>query len=77
MRLHTASTRYLKARAAEPTRYDLDGNPAGTVTSEQRDQAAKELRERFRREAEQRKQEQLVPERQRKLIQLAEKFNKR
>jgi ProP effector len=77
MRLHTNSTRYLKALATGEVRFDLDGNPSGEVTPEQRDQAAKELRERFRREAERHRQEQQALERQQKLARLAEKFNTR
>ncbi|MGZ8242627.1 ProQ/FINO family protein [Methylomagnum sp.] len=40
---HCKRPRYLKALATEPNRYDLDGNPAGVVTEEQRDKAANDL----------------------------------
>ena len=79
MRMHTASARYLKALTNGEIRFDLDGNAAGAVTPEQKEQALDTLRERFRKGAEQHKarllaqqQEQL---RQEKLIKLAKKFN--
>jgi ProP effector len=81
MRIHTASTRYLKALAQATTRFDLDGAPAGDVTDEQRTQASDTLRERFRKKAEQHKAEvqaqRLAQQRQDKLVKLAEKFNSR
>lgn len=40
---HCKRPRYLKALASIPERYDLDGNPAGVVTEEQRDKAANDL----------------------------------
>lgn len=40
---HCKRPRYLKALAAIPERYDLDGNPVGVVTEEQRDKAANDL----------------------------------
>ena len=79
MRMHTSSARYLKALTNDEIRFDLDGNAAGAVTPEQKEQALDTLRERFRKGAEQHKarllaqqQEQL---RQEKLIKLAKKFN--
>ncbi|MDV7393046.1 ProQ/FINO family protein, partial [Arthrospira platensis SPKY1] len=36
LRMHTASTRYLKAVERSAQRFDLDGNAAGEVTDEQR-----------------------------------------
>lgn len=84
MRLHTASTRYLKAMAKGGPRYDLEGNPAGEVTAEQQEAAAKMVKERIERGNEKRKaeQERLKEEeqtrrQQEKLRQLADKFNKR
>ena len=81
MRMHTSSARYLKALTNGETRFDLDGNAAGAVTPEQKEQAMDTLRERFRKGAEQHKarllaqrQEQL---RQEKLVKLAEKFSAR
>lgn len=77
MKIHTASTRYLKALSQGQVRFDLDGNAAGEVTAEQRQQATDGLRERFRKGAERRKAEQVEAERQEKLTKLAEKFNAR
>lgn len=88
MRIHTASTRYLKALLATRERFDLDGNPAGEVTAEQREVASTTLRERFKKVADRRKaEEQALKEakreqeaqqkRQEKLAQLAARFNLR
>lgn len=88
MRIHTASTRYLKALLATRERFDLDGNPAGEVTEEQRAVASTALRERFKKSADRRKaEEQALKEakqeqeaqqkRQEKLAQLAARFNLR
>lgn len=76
MRMHTASTRYLKLLSQADTRFDLDGAPAGEVTAEQRQQALDTLRERFRKKAEQHKAELAAKQHQEKLLKLAEKFNK-
>jgi sRNA-binding protein len=40
---HCKRPRYLKALASDPQRYDLDGNPEGTVTEEQREKAKSDL----------------------------------
>ena len=40
LRMHTASTKYLKAVERGSERFDLDGKPAGEVTQEQREHAA-------------------------------------
>ena len=88
MRMHTASTRYLKALLATSERFDLDGKPAGEVTAEQREVASTTLRERFKKVAERRKAEELAlkaaqqeqeaqQKRQEKLAQLAARFNLR
>lgn len=77
MKRHTGSTRYLKALATGETRLDLDGQPAGDVTAEQREQAAGQLRERFKRNAERRREELREKEHQEKLHKLADKFNSR
>lgn len=74
---YTASTKYLKAIANGKQRFDLDGNPAGEVTAEQRQQAMETIKERFRKVAERKKSEQEDKERQEKLQKLAEKFNQR
>ena len=77
LRLHTGSTKYLKAIANGTQRFDLDGNPAGEITAEQKQQALETIKERFRKVAERKKAEQQQQERQEKLQKLAEKFNKR
>jgi ProP effector len=76
MKIHTASTKYLKVLSQGTSRFDLDGNVAGEVTPEQRKQATDGLRERFRKGAERKKAEQQEKERQDKLLQLAAKFSK-
>lgn len=81
LRQHTQSTRYLKAVEKAEQRFDLDGNAAGEVTEEQRQHAAEVLRERFRKQAEQKRQSEetrKAEERhQAKLKQLTEKFGRR
>ena len=88
LKLHTASTRYLKALANSDTRFDLDGNPSGEITAEQKQQALDGLKERFRKAAERKRAEQeqkneqerqarQQAKQQAKLQQLAEKFNTR
>jgi ProP effector len=47
MRMHTASTRYLKVMEKASARFDLDGNADGEVTEEQRAHAKQALKERF------------------------------
>lgn len=74
---YTASTKYLKAIANDKQRFDLDGNPAGEVTAEQRQQALETIKERFHKMAERKKAEQKSKEQQEKLKKLAEKFNQR
>ena len=77
MRMHTASTRYLKVLSQADTRFDLDGAPAGAVTAEQRQQALDTLRDRFKKQADRHKAEELAKQQQEKLQQLAAKFNAR
>ena len=88
MRIHTASTRYLKALAIGAQRFDLDGNPAGEITAEQRDVASEALKERFKKAGERRKideqakkdalrEQEAEAKRHEKLSQLAAKFNSR
>lgn len=88
MRIHTASTRYLKAQLTGKERFDLDGQPAGEVTDEQREVASTTLRERFKKAADRRKaeekaqreakkEEEAQHKRQEKLSQLAARFNSR
>jgi len=84
MRIHTASTRYLKALSQAQGRFDLDGNAVGEVTAEQRQQASDGLRERFKKGADRRRAEleaqelqKKEQERQQNLQKLAAKFNAR
>ncbi len=55
MRSHTISTRYLKEMEKGTQRLNLDATPAGEVTDENRQHAAEQLRERFKKQADQRK----------------------
>lgn len=88
LRSHTMSTRYLKEMQIAGTRLNLDGSPAGEVTDEARTHAGDLLRERFRKQADQRKAEQesaraaqeaAVAEQRRleKLSQLTAKFGRK
>jgi ProP effector len=77
LQTHTGSTRYLKAVSQGDIRFDLDGEAAGSVTPEQQKQALDTLKERFRKQAAQRKAELAVQEHQKNLQNLAEKFNAR
>lgn len=87
MKIHTASTRYLKALVVGKERFDLDGNSSGEVTDEQREVASTALRERFKKAAERRKADEKAKKdaeqakeaeskRQEKLALLAAKFSK-
>lgn len=77
LKVHTSSTRYLKVLAHAETRFDLDGNPAGEVTAEERQRALDTLRDRFRKAAERKKTEQEAKQRAESLQRLAQKFNTR
>lgn len=88
MRSHTISTRYLKEMEKGTVRLNLDGTPAGEVTDENRLHAAELLKERFKKQIEQRKAAEAATraaeaaaraEQQRaaKLSQLAEKFGRK
>lgn len=77
MQRHTASTKYLKAIAAGGSRFGLDGAPAGEVTAEQRKQADQDLRDRFRKQADQRREQIKAQEHQARLHQLVDKFKPR
>lgn len=80
LRMHTASTRYLKAVERGGARFDLDGNPAGEVTEEQRSHAGATLKERFAAVAKQQKAKREADEAERrraeKLQALVSKFGK-
>lgn len=79
--LHTRSVRYLKQMEKATVRLDLDGNPAGEVSDAQRAHASETLRERFKKDAEQRKakreEEEAEKRHAEKLQQLAAKFSGR
>nr|MBL8409910.1 osmoprotectant transporter activator [Dechloromonas sp.] len=88
MRNHTISTRYLKEMEKATVRLNLDGTPAGEVTDENRQHANELLRERFKKQAEQRKAADAAAKaaeaaakaeqmRAAKLSQLAEKFGRK
>lgn len=81
MRSHTISTRYLKEMEKGTQRLNLDGTPAGEVTDENRQHAAEQLRERFKKQAEQRRAVELAAKaeqrKQEKLAQLTEKFGRK
>ena len=81
MRSHTISTRYLKEMEKGTVRLNLDGTPADEVTDENRQHAAEQLRERFKKQAEARKaaeaEAKAEQRRVEKLNQLAEKFGRK
>ncbi|MBN8514699.1 MAG: ProP effector [Candidatus Accumulibacter regalis] len=78
--IHTHSLRYLKASEKAPGRVDLDGQPAGEITPEQRLHASELVKERLRKQAEQRKMQRQAEAQERqhaaKLGQLVEKFGR-
>jgi ProP effector len=74
---YTASTKYLKAVAAGGSRFGLDGVPSGDITPEQQKQANQDLRDRFRKQAEQRREHLKAQEHQAKLEQLVDKFKQK
>ena len=80
LRMHTASTRYLKAVERASERFDLDGNPAGEVTEEQRAHASATLKERFATVARQQREKREAEEAERrhaeKLKQLVTRFGR-
>ena len=62
-------------------RLNLDGSPAGEVTDENRQHASEQLKERFKKQAEQRREAEAAAKaeqrRQEKLSQLTEKFGRK
>ncbi len=62
---HTNSLRYLKAVEKAATRFDLDGQPAEAITEEHRKRAASLVRERFKKEADQRKAHRAIQDAER------------
>ena len=81
LRSHTMSTRYLKEMEKNAVRLNLDGTAAGEVTEEARTHSADLLRERFKKQAEQRKAQEAAAKaearRLEKLNQLTEKFGRK
>ena len=81
LRNHTISTRYLKAMEKATQRRNLDGTEAGEVTEEMRQHAAGLLRERFKKNAEQKRAQEAALKaeklRAEKLNQLTEKFGRK
>ena len=81
LRSHTMSTRYLKEMEKGTQRLNLDGSPAGDVTDENRQHASELLKERFKKQAEQRKAAELAARaesrKQEKLLALTEKFGRK
>lgn len=86
--IHTNSLRYLKGMEKATVRFNLDGSEADEVTAAHRTHATTTLKERFKKNAEQRKAqlkseaaaraaEQAEAQRVEKLNQLAEKFNRK
>ena len=71
---HTASTKYLKSVASGGARYGLDGQPAGDITPEQQARANQAIKDRFRKQAEQRREALRAKERHAKLQLLVDKF---
>lgn len=88
LRMHVSSLRYLKEMQQATQRFDLEGKPVAEVTEEHRTHAAETLKERFRKEGEQRRakaaaekaaaeEARAAERRERKLNELAAKFAKR
>lgn len=88
MRMHTASTRYLKTMEKATHRYDLEGNEAGEITDEHRAHATQTLKERFAEAAKRKREQQKADDARRqaeeaeqrkteKLQQLMSKFSSR
>jgi ProP effector len=84
LKIHTLSTRYLKAMAKATQRFDLDGNAVGDVTDEQREVANTMVKERLKKAADRRKAEieklkaeAHVKQHKAKLENLVAKFNNR
>ena len=81
LRNHTISTRYLKAMEKATVRRNLDGSEADAVSDEMRQHAAGLLRERFKKNAEQKKAQEAALKAEKvhaeKLSQLAEKFGRK
>ncbi len=82
--LHTHSMRYLRATDKASHRFDLDGNQAEELTEEHRKHASDTIRERLKKQAEERRAQQKAEKeaeaarvRTEKLTALAEKFSRK
>jgi ProP effector len=79
--IHTNSLRYLRAMEKATHRFDLAGKQADEVTDVHRTHASDILRERFKKDAEQRKAQKAAADAARihaeKLAQLSEKFSRK
>ena len=79
--IHTNSLRYLRAMEKATHRFDLAGQQADEVTAVHRTHASEILRERFKKDAEQRKAQKAAADAARihaeKLAQLSEKFSRK
>lgn len=64
--LHTHGNRYLRGMAKATERFNLDGSPAGEVTEEHRQHAADTLRERMKKQADERRAAQKAEREQQK-----------
>ena len=71
---HTASTKYLKSVSSGGARFGLDGQPAGDISPVQQMQATQAIKDRFRKQAEQRREALRVQEKHAKLQLLVDKF---
>ncbi|MEZ5608947.1 MAG: ProQ/FinO family protein [Rhodocyclaceae bacterium] len=80
LRLHTASTKYLKGVERGTHRHDLDGAPVGELSDEHRQHAAATLKDRFAEVARQQREKRAAEEAERrhaqKLQQLVHKFGR-
>lgn len=79
--IHTNSLRYLRAMEKATHRFDLHGKQGDEVTDTHRTHASEILRERFKKDADQRKAQKAAAEAARihaeKLAQLSEKFSRK
>ncbi|EXI86023.1 MAG: ProP effector [Candidatus Accumulibacter sp. BA-94] len=79
--MHTHALRYLKTMTRATGRFDLDGQPSGEVTEAHRSHATEMVKERLRKQAEERKLQREAEEQARrtseKLGRLVDKFGRK
>jgi len=79
--MHTHALRYLKTMSGATDRFDLDGQPSGEVTEAHRSHAAEMVKERRRKQADERKLQREAEEQARrtseKLGRLVAKFGRK